>query len=353
MTTQRKAKRKLSDIDFSKEDSHIALVSASQGGPANGADYQLVIKASNFSEETIQKMQQVKVTMELPDFLQKFFSLYYDDAQILAAMMGYVRPVDSEVLPSSDYWSEYINSQLASFEILKSVYESENTVESLSQLDEHQYLAMLKDQETLEKAFKKIDKANQAKEKEQQVKAKPKVKLVTAKESTVVKSAEDTSVTREVKQEVTSSDVIAEKSAVTKGKQMTKETQVIEQEVEVIAKAEFDIINKALEEQKVQLEKAMQVIAQFEAEKKEAITKAKTEKVKALVKDQSALAIVTKASLSLESEDDFAAFLAAIQAMQATVTTETMFMEKGVSTPEETQIQESAVAKILKSQFSK
>ncbi len=59
----RKAKRKLSDFDFSSQDSHIALVGPVVGGPANERTT-LVFKANKkFSEETIQKMQQIQVTM--------------------------------------------------------------------------------------------------------------------------------------------------------------------------------------------------------------------------------------------------------------------------------------------------
>jgi len=48
-------------------------------------------------------------------------------------------------------------------------------------------------------------------------------------------------------------------------------------------------------------------------------------------------AIITKASLSLESEDDFGAFVAAIEAMMNSITTSDMFVEKGLNVqPQET-----------------
>ena len=87
----KKPKRKLKNIDFSDDTSHIALVSKNQGGPANGASYSLILKnAENTSSEFIQKMQQIQVTYELPDFLQKVMGMYYEDASLLARMMGYV-----------------------------------------------------------------------------------------------------------------------------------------------------------------------------------------------------------------------------------------------------------------------
>jgi hypothetical protein len=121
-----------------------------------------------------------------------------------------------------------------------------------------------------------------------------------------------------------------------------------ELKVETVEKAQFELVQKALDEQKVQLQKALETIAQFEADKKEALNKAKTEKVKAIVKDESKVEAIAKAALSLESEDDFTAFLAAIEAMMTTVEKSEMFVEKGASTQEETVVKESAVAKLLK-----
>lgn len=321
MATARKTKRKLSDIDFSREDSHIALVSKKQGGPASGADYALVLKSNKFSEEFVEKMQQVRVTMELPDFLRKFFSVYYEDAEVLARMMGYEKPEVTDEVKTQDY-EDYIQSKLEAFEILKSANDAESLSQVLSELDETEYLAMLNDQERIEKAFVKLEKA--------------------AKESAPAASAEgtDTSPASEVNIEEVSTSVNKQ--------ELEKSKMEDEVKVETVEKAQFELVQKALDEQKVQLQKALETIAQFEAEKKEAINKAKTEKVKAIVKDESKVEAIAKAALSLESEDDFTAFLAAMQAMMTTVETSEMFVEKGASTQEETVVKESAVAKLLK-----
>jgi hypothetical protein len=317
MATQRKAKRKLSDISFEKEGAHVALTSKSQGGPANGHDYALVLKANNFSEEFVQKMQQIRVTMELPDFLRKFFGMYYEDSKILAAMLGYVEPVQPEATPT---YEDYIQSQLQAFEVLKSANEAESLSQVLSELDETQYLAMLNDQAKVEKAFK---------------------------ESATTASAEgtDTSPASEVNKEEVSTSVDKE--------ELEKSKMDEDVKIETVEKAQFELVQKALDEQKVQLEKAMETIAAFEAEKKEAVNKAKTEKVKAIVKDESKVEAIAKAALSLESEDDFTAFLDAMQSMVAAVEKSEMFVEKGASTQEETVIQESAVAKLLKAKQAK
>jgi len=339
--TKRKPKRKLSDIDFGGEGSHIALVSKQQGGPASGADYTLVLKANKFSEEFVKKMQQVKVTMELPEFLQRFFSVYGTDAEILARMMGYEKPEapDQEVVSNYDY-EDYIQSRLEVFEILKSAHESDNLSEVLSELDENEYLAMLNDQERIEKAFVEIEKA--AKESKTTTE-------VTAKAVTKVE-VEDTSPACEVKEVEVSPSVVKqelEKSMTDK----TQQSEVIQKEVEVVEKSQFVAIEKALEDQRVLLEKALAQVTQFEAEKKEAIAKAKTEKVLAIVKDEARTKAIAKAALSLESEDDFSAFMSAIQAMMLTVETSEMFVEKGASIETEAAPEVSPLERMLKAKF--
>lgn len=164
MTKNSKAKRKLKDIDFSSDGAHIALVSKEQGGPANQADYALVMKATNqFSDEFVEKAQQIRVTMELPDFLERFFWLREDDAETLAEIMGYVDVDDilekepSYELVNSDY-QDLIDSKIASIDVMKSMFESKEPIELLTQLDEEEYLTLLKDQERLEKAFDRIEK---------------------------------------------------------------------------------------------------------------------------------------------------------------------------------------------------
>jgi hypothetical protein len=321
MATQRKAKRKLSDISFEKEGAHVALTAKSQGGPANNHDYALVLKANNFSEEFVQKMQQVRVTMELPDFLRKFFSVYYEDAEVLARMMGYEKPEATDEVKTADY-EDYIQSKLEAFEILKSANESESLAEVLSGLDETEYLAMLTDQELIEKALANVEKST------------------TESAPSAPAEGTDTSPACEVIKEEVSASVNKE--------ELEKSKMDEDVKVETVEKAQFELIQKAFDEQKVELQKALDAIALFEAEKKEAINKAKTEQVKAIVKDESKVEAIAKAALSLESEDDFTAFLAAMQAMMTTVETSEMFVEKGASTTEEPTIQESAVAKLLK-----
>lgn len=320
MATQRKAKRKLSDISFEHEGAHVALTSKAQSGPANGHDYALVMK-SNFSQEFIQKVQQVQVTMELPDFLQKFFYVYGSDAKILAYMMGYVEPADTQEMEkqeAEDEFQSWIEERMSAFTIIKSAHEAEDLNSFLATLGEDDYLALLKDQEVVEKALKNSEVALKATSEEGATEA-------VAKAKETVTKAEDAP-SGETKQKL--------------GKSMDEENQVVQ-------------LQKALEDQKALLTKALEQVAAFEAEKKEAIVKAKTAKIEAIVKDKTQSAALVKAAVALESEEDFNAFVTSVEALVTSVEKSALFDEKGASVVTEEKEVESAVAKAVKAQLSK
>lgn len=339
MTTQRKAKRKLSDISFDKEGAHVALVSKEQGGPANGHDYTLVLKANKFSEDFIEKMQQVRVTMELPDFLQKFFNLYYEDAKVLATMMGYVEPAESASMEAYEADSElqdWIAQRMSAFEVLKSLYDAEDISEVLSELDETEYLAMLKDQYKIEKALRKLEKTEKSVSKESD-------NVVTQE----VTSESDTSTNAGVEKSVEpiSGSEIKEELE----KSMTQEVKTVEQDitVEMVEKAVLDSVQKALDEQKVALEKAIETIATYEAEKKAAIEKARKAEMFAAVKDEAKAEVLFKA-VKESADEEFEAVVKALREMTTAIEQSELFVEKGASTEDAPIVQESAVAKLLK-----
>jgi len=335
-TTQRKAKRKLSNIDFSAEGAHMALVSKDQGGPANGADYALVMKSAKFSDEFVQKMQQVKVTMELPDFLRKFFNVYYEDAEVLARMMGYVKP-ETEEVEYEDYWEDYVQSKLDSFEILKSLSDTQSIPDVLSKLTEDQYLSMLTDQAKLEKAFKKIEKEKNS--------AVAPVAAADEGSTEAVAKAEQSDEKTEAKVEPS--------ETVNKGKSMTKEVKAVAQDtVEMVEKSAFESIQKQMEDQKVELQKALDLVKAFEAEKKEAVRKARFEQVKVAVKDEAKAEVLFKAVGLVEDESEFQAVVKALSELQALVEKSDLFVEKGVQIEAEEAPKESAVARVLKSRIA-
>lgn len=312
------AKRKLKDISFEKEGAHIALVSKEQGGPANGADYALIMKATKqFSEEFVQKMQQVQVTMELPEFLEKFFHLYGSDAQVLARMMGYVKPEeesDDEEESYEDWYEKRIEERLASFTILKSMKDS-SLGDVITKLDEDQYLQLLKDQQSLEKAFSDIEKNLADKAKEGSTEA-----VVKAKESDETK--------------------VEPSETLIKGKDKMEEMELLQKSL-----ADTTVeLNKAKEE----IAKANEALAAFRAEKQAALLKARKEKLSAAVKDEAKTEILFKALSGLEDEAEFEAVVKTLGELTAVVEGSDLFVEKGAQVEGDVKPEESPVAKIIK-----
>lgn len=288
MENKQKAKRKLKGFDFDKEGAAVALVGPSVGGPANGIPI-LIAKANNFSPEFIKKMQQIQVTMELPDFLEKFFGIWGSDAEVLARLMGYVEPEDEDEV-EDDLWENYIEEKLSAFTIIKSLHEAKNLPEALAQLTEQDYLDVLNDQVLIEKALKEFD----------------------AKSNASANSVEK--------------PVEAGASKVNKSK---KEKQMATPEM--VEKAKFVEVQKQLEDQKVELAKALEQLNKIEQEKKEAIVKSKTEAVKAVVKDEKQAAVVVKAALALEDQADFDALVEVFKSMNDLLEKSGLFQEQGVS----------------------
>jgi len=333
-TTKRQAKKKLSDLTFEHDGAHIALTAKSQGGPANAHDYALVLKSNKFSKEAIEKIQQVQVTLELPEFLRRFFDVYYTDSEVLARLMGYVPPDNGEV----EYDSEsYYTERLSAFNVMKSLHESGDILKGLALLNEDEYVNLLVNQAEVEKAFAELDKIKQE------------------SDSVVVATESDNSTNAGVEKSVEPSGSKVNKSK----KEIMPNKNEKATDVEVVEKSALEALQKSLDEKAVELQKALDIIAQFEAAQKEALVKSKTAKITELIKDEKISAPIIKAGLTLESDDDFGAFLAAIQAMASNIETTQEFMEKsalfteqGATVSDSTQ-EDSAVARILKARHNK
>lgn len=312
-----KAKRKLSEISFDHEGAHLALCSKSQGA-ANNWNKALIMKGHNFSPEFIQKMQQIQVTFELPDFLRKVMGMYYEDAELLARMMGYVEP-EKEEEDYDDWYENYIEEKLQSFTIIKALHEAKNLPDAISKLTEQDYLDVLQDQAMVEKALKKeLDK------------------------ETEVSKADTSTDVENTKVEVSTSKVTKKN----KGKQMTQETEMVE-------KSALTAVEKAMQETQVELQKAKELVKQYEDEKKEAIVKSKTAAVKAVVKDEKQAAVVVKAALALEDQSDFDALVEVFKSMNAVIEKSALFVEQGVSAEAEEAPKKNGVLEIIKSQQAK
>ena len=316
MTDKVKAKRKLTDITFEHEGAHLALVHKAQGGSANGYKTLVMKSVDNRSPEFIEKASQVKVTLSLPDFLEKFFHVWGDDAEILATLFGYTPSEDDsgEYEQESfwcwyrekaakegnlDYWGDpitrptsqdrkdWVEEQLQGIEILKSATIAKGSIDFISGLTEEQYLNLLKDQEFIEKSFTKL----------------------------------------EVKKDVNNGGGEPQQS-----KANTADTQENKMTQETIEKAQYDAKEVELQKALADIQKAKEEIEIFKAKEKEAVEKAREAEVVAAVVDVDASAKLFKAVKDLDAEA-FKDVVDVVKALTAKVDESEMFKEKG--SPEE------------------
>ena len=275
--------KRLTEIDFSGTGAHIALCHKTQG-VANGKDKALILKAKTMPsiQEEIQKAQ-VQVTMDFCDYLQKFYGLYYDDAEALAMLLGMEEPEDDTEVEYNDNWyQDYIASKIEGVEILKALHESEDVAKSYSELKPKDLLLVLKEQAKLEKAMD-----GYSSKKKKKSKASPKT-------------------------------------------QMQKDTPMT---VETVSKADHELILKSLEEQKQALTKALETLAGYEAEKKEMIAKGRKAEIAEVLTNESQQESVYKA-LENVTDEDFISVVAVMKSLASAkemIEKSNLFTETGAS----------------------
>lgn len=328
--TKRTPKRRLKDISFDHEGAHLALTSTEiNGGPANLTPTALVTKGIDaFSAELIEKASMVQVTLTIEDFLQKFFGLYYEDAEVLARAMGYETTRMEQDSSNTDVvydYNQYIQDRVDSFSIMKSLYDKEST--ALDDLEGEQYLKLLQDQELLEKSFEAVQVIKQSQ--------KAKVKKESGKSANTDELDNSTNAGVEIKVG-RSKPVGIEKQKETT---MTAEvkTVVADVEKELVEKAVLVDLQKAMEAQTVELAKALELVKQFEQDKKEAITKSRKEKLAAAIKNEQHAEVLFKGANLLE-DTDFDDFVKTVATMQAAVDNSELFKEIGSAGEVETQV---------------
>lgn len=349
---QDKAKRKLSNVNFENPQGHIALCTASQG-VANKQDFVVTMKAANFSEELIEKIQSVNLTMSLPDFLERFFVLLGEEAEVLAYMMGYREVADTQAhedMEGDEKYKDWIKSNMESMELLDTLNTSDNYAEVMKSLQEQDYFALLNDQEKLEKAFKKLDEAKEI-EKQNELEAKRKPRIKRAKKESEEVTSEGASTNSEVEKKVEGKASVVK----TKNKESNMPNVTVVEEVvdtEMVKKAEFDLIQKSLQDMQVELQKARDTVAQFEVEKKAAIEKARKQEMVTAVKDADKAEVLFKA-VKDASEEDFQAVIKALAAITATVDNSDLFIEKGLNVEDKPVVAENVLERILKAKYTK
>ena len=322
MTT--KAKRKLTNFDFSEEGSHLALVHKDQGGAANGYKTLITKATSKYSPEFIKKAQRIKVEMELPEFLQRFYGMWWEDeAKELAKLFGWVdysEMIDNledtlegetkvEVVETTP--ADYVREKLQNVDRVAELSDTQDLAAALSALTEVQYLMLLEDQETVEKALRGGKKPNTVSKKQTPA-------SVNKKATTAVRN---------------------------------KENDMSGDNPEMIAKAQYDEIQKALDEQKEQLEKAKLALADFEKKEKEAVAKARKADILAAVEVEDAAEKLFKAVGELAPEA-FADVIEVVKSLSTKVEKSLFFTEQGTKAEGE-KVAKSALRAAIENKHTK
>lgn len=300
------AKRRLKNFNFEKNGSHVALVGKHQGGPANGYTT-LITKATEGIPETfLAKADMVRVTMTIQEFLRRFFGIYYEDAEILARILGYDTDENEDEMPDS--YEEYIQSKIDSVEVMKTLFKAEDMTKALSEVTEEQFETLLKDQKLIEE-------------------------LMSSEEFQKSKEGVSNQNVEKTKEDV---------------KKMSEDTQ------DMIQKSEVEsLIEKAVGELKTQLEKASETIEAYKAKEKESVALARQDALKDAVKDVAKAESLYK-SLSEVSDEAFAETVATLKSLTQASDASEMFTEKGVdSDVEEPAAKASSTAAYLANKYPK
>lgn len=313
--SESQAKRKLSDFNFESVGSHVALVGKHQGGPANGVTTLLTKATKAITDEQVDKATMVQVEMNIVDFLTTFFNLWYDDAIILAKIMGLdTEPEEQEEMV--DWYEQYINEQVAAVTLMKSL------VMDKSEAEVHKAIASLKPEELLMllETQKKFEQALSSQE------------GVNVSNGTTSPSVEKSN---------------------NKGNEMSEfVTKAVHEEQ--ISKAVEEAVAKAVKEQEekfvakqAELDAALEVVKGLEAKEKESVEKGR----KAVLKDagvaEDQVEILYKSTEALSTE----AFETVVKAMakdKKAVEESDMFKQVGVS-GEASDVELDGVAALTKS----
>lgn len=317
MTT---AKRRLSDFNFEGEGSHVALVGKHQGGPANGVTTLLTKSTEDISQQQVDKATMVQVEMNIVDFLTTFFNLWYEDAVVLAKIMG----MDTEEEPEevSDWWSDWIEERVDAVTIMKSVIldkSNEEVNKSIASLKPEELLSILE----IQKEF------------EQNLSSK---EGVTVSKGTTSPSVENNNKGKQMSEFMTKA---AHEDAVQKAVDAAVAKAVQEKEQELVSK-------------QAELDSAQETLKALETEKKESVEKARKETLKQAGVADEELEDLFKSMEALSAEA-FDKIVKAMAKEKKLVEESDLFKEQGVSGAAETVEQDGveALTKSLQQKYAK
>ena len=303
------AKRTLKKFNFESEGASVALVGASQGGPANGVTT-LVTKATDTSETpevNIKKSFEGDVTVEMSimEFLERYLGLWWDDAEIIASLLGFsAEEINSYWASDLDATTSYLDSRLEKITINKSA-------------TAQQFLAKF---EEFKSTTDLVKKALGVKPKETQE------TTLTEKGVKSMPQANDNVSQAFVQEQI--AKALAEK--------------------ESTIKAEVEAVYKQREEK---LSAELAVLKSFEDQRQAAIFKAQAESIKEVLGDTVEVEALAKALRSANENEDTKSLVALVKSLVATTKTDETLVEKGATpaaTPEDNS-EDSKVEAIAKS----
>lgn len=324
MTKAIKATRKLSNFNFDFEGAAVALVGPAVGGAANGHTTLLTKSLEGITEEQVDKATEVQVTMNIVDFLCKFYHLWYEDAIVLATAFGYdVGDAGYSFNESASEYDEYIQEKVDAIQVMKSLVldkEIDDIKKAVAELSAEDYLLILKAQEQFEKNFEAATLKVEAIKKSSGIPAKG----VSVSEDTKSPSVEIQ------KQEEDSMSEFITKAA----------------HEEAVSKA----IEVALAPVQEELKKAKEQLEVVELAKLEAVAKARKAAIAEVEKDEAAAEALYK-SLEAVSDESFEVIVKSLKAKEEKLEDSDLFKQKSKNTEVEEPVAENATSAILKAKY--
>lgn len=294
-----KATRKLSEFNFDEQGAAVALVGPLVGGAANGRTTLLTKSLKEITDVEVQKASEVTVTMSIVDFLCKFFSLWYDDALVLALAMGYDVGDDGySFVEASESYEDYLQERVDAIHIMKSLVldnELDGIKKAVGELPSKDYLSILKAQEQFEKNF---DAA--------------------VEKCAVIKKSSS----------IAAEGVTAEKSVNTPSVEIKEEDSMSEFITKAVHEAAIAVeVQKAKDAFGVELQKALDEVAVFKAEKEEAIVKSRKAALSSVEADEAKVEELLK-SLSPLSQEAFDVVVKSLKAKEEKLEDSDLFVQK-------------------------
>ena len=299
--TKQQAKRVIKELDFSQENNGIALVGPAVGGPANARQ---TLQMKGVSSEVIKKASEVQVTMGITEFLTRMFGMWECDAEILARALGYTtEEMDEMQKEGPEDWNSWIEQQVASIQVMKSLKESGNVEEALMQVPEDDFLQLKLDQEKIEKAFIKAE---------------------------------------EIKKQAAVNPVAE-----------SPEMQALKKSV-LQAEASLAVSNAKLQKAEADLQVALAEVAEFRKQKEQEVTKQKQDRLLKSVGGNTEQMLSLYSVFKHASDEEFEAACVALQAVQKAAQEADMYKQVSLQAKETSPgEEESSLTRLIKATYHK